>query len=65
MTLSGNSDSRCPRCGQVVKIGSMYNQIKPHRDQVCKAACPTEGMTMGEARGWVDDARRKIKEMSQ
>lgn len=67
MTVSGKRDMRprCPRCGQVVEIGAVLLQIKPHRDNLVKTACPTAGMDMRQATHWVEDARRRIREMAQ
>lgn len=62
MTLSGKPV--CPRCGQPIEIGAQLHKIKAHRDKLTRAACPTEGMDLVQARHWVEDARRRIREMS-
>lgn len=62
--MTHSDQTVCPRCGQPVKIGSMYLQIKPHRDVLVKAVCPTEGMTMTIARNWVETERAKIREVA-
>jgi hypothetical protein len=63
--MTQSDQNVCPRCNAHVKIGANLGLIKPHHDPIVGTPCPTAGMDPAEAGGWVEDARRRIREMAQ
>jgi hypothetical protein len=50
----------CPRCHQTVELLD-GGPIKAHRDNLTAEPCPTEGMTLAAARGWMAKMRQEME----